>query len=160
MKGRNAALRNVLGEWQVSSIFAASSGQPLTITQSSSLQVTRPDYIGGDTTFSNSRQTLQYLNRAAFNLVPISPASGASIRPGNAGNGAIRGPSLFNVDFSLGKNFAITEQLRFQLRADSFDFFNHTNFSGLSTSLNSPTFGRFTSTRGARVVQLSARLRF
>jgi len=53
-----------------------------------------------------------------------------------------------------------SERLKFQLRADSFNFFNHTNFTGLSTSLNSPTFGRFTSTRGARVAQLSARLRF
>jgi hypothetical protein len=136
------------------------SGQPLLITQSSSLQVTRPDYVGGNAVLSNSRGTLQYLNRGAFALVPISPVSGATIRPGNIGNGAVRGPNLVNVDFSLSKNVAINERLQFQLRADSFDFFNHTNFTGLSTSLNSPTFGRFTSTRGARVAQLSARLRF
>jgi outer membrane receptor protein involved in Fe transport len=160
LTGRNAVLRAALGGWEVSSILAAMSGQPLLITQSSSLQVSRPDYIGGNALFSNSRQTLQYLNRAAFALVPISSVSGATIRPGNVGNGAVRGPGLVNVDFSLGKNIPVTEQLKLQIRADSFDFFNHTNFTGLSTSLNSPTFGRFTSTRGARVVQLSARLRF
>ena len=150
----------IAGGWQLSGMLTALSGQPLTIGQSSSLQVNRSDYLGGDTTLSNSRETLQYLNRAAFALVPISPVSGASIRPGNIGNGAIRGPGLQNVDFSLAKNVAITERLKFQLRADSFDFLNHTNFTGMSTSLNSATFGRFTSTRGARLVQLNARLSF
>ena len=160
LTGRRPLLRHALGGWEASSIFSAMSGQPLLITQSSSLQVSRPDYIGGNAILSDNRGTLQYLNRAAFALVQISPVSGATIRPGSAGNGEVRGPGLLNVDFSLAKNVEIGERLRFQLRADSFDFFNHTNFTGLSTSLNSPTFGRFTSTRGARVVQMSARLRF
>src|SRR5262249_35215312 len=157
---RGALLRHLAGEWQLSGIYTAMSGQPLLITQTSSLQVTRPDYVGGSAILDASRSTLQYLNRAAFALVPISPLSGATIRPGNVGNGAVRGPGLQNLDFSLSKNFLVTERMKLQLRADSFDFFNHTNFTGLSTSLNSPTFGRFTATRGARVVQLNARLSF
>jgi hypothetical protein len=160
LAGRHALMRQSLGGWQVSTIFIALTGQPLLITQTSSLQVTRPDYIGGNAILSDSRKTLQYLNKTAFALVPVSPASGATIRPGNAGNGAVRGPGLWNLDLSLGKNFPLTERMKLQFRADSFDFFNHTNFTGLSTSLNSPTFGRFTSTRGARVVQLNARLSF
>ena len=160
LAGQHALVRQSLGGWQVSTIFTALTGQPLLITQTSSLQVTRPDYIGGNAILSNSRKTLQYLNKTAFALVPVSPASGATIRPGNAGNGAVRGPGLWNLDLSLGKNFPLTERMKLQFRADSFDFFNHTNFTGLSTSLNSPTFGRFTSTRGARVVQLNARLSF
>ena len=86
--------------------------------------------MGGAAILSGSRDTLQYLNRAAFALVPISPVSGATIRPGNVGNGAVRGPGLQNLDFSLAKNVAITERLKLQLRADSFDFLNHTNFTG------------------------------
>ena len=160
LRGQSALLRHVAGGWQMSGMFTALSGLPLLITQSSSLQVTRPDYLGGAAILDNSRGTLQYLNRAAFALVPISAVSGATIRPGNVGNGAVRGPGLLNVDFSLAKNVSITEKVKLQLRADSFDFLNHTNFTGLSTSLNSPTFGRFTSTRGARLVQLNARLSF
>src|SRR5262249_59252960 len=110
--------------------------------------------------FSNYRATLQYLNRASFQPVPIVAASGATARPGNVGNNAIRGPGLWNVDFSLGKNFRIREQRQLQLRFDSFNFFNHTNFIRLATNINSPTFGKFTSTRGARLIQLNARLSF
>ncbi len=160
LSGRSLYVRQALGGWQASTIFTASSGGPLLITESSSLQVSRPDYIGGNAILSDSRGTLQYLNKNSFAPVPISPVSGATIRPGSAGNGEVRGPGLWNVNASLGKNFAITERMRLQIRADSFNFFNHTNFSGLSTSINSPTFGRFTSTLGARVVQLNAHLIF
>ncbi len=38
--------------------------------------------------------------------------------------------------------------------------FNHTNLSGLQTNITSGNFGRFTSTRGARVIQLNLRLSF
>jgi hypothetical protein len=116
--------------------------------------------VGGNAILDNNRSTLQYLNRAAFALVPIAAASGATIRPGNAGNGAVRGPGMWNMDLSVGKTFSLAERARLQIRADSFDSLNHTNFTGLSTSLNSPTFGRFTATRGARVIQLNARLSF
>ena len=160
LTAQNAFLRQAVGGWQVSSIFTATSGPPLLITQSSSLQVSRPDYIGGSPVLPDSEATLQYLNKSAFALVPIGAASGATIRPGNVGNGAVRGPGLWNIDFSAGKNFVITERMRLQLRADSFNFFNHTNPSGISTSLNSPTFGRYTSTLGARVIQLNAHLVF
>ena len=160
LTAQNAFLRQTVGGWQVSSIFTATSGQPLLITQSSSLQVSRPDYIGGNPVLPDSKATLQYLNKAAFALVPIGSASGATIRPGNVGNGAVRGPGLWKIDFSVGKNFAITEQMRLQIRADSFNFFKHTNPSGISTSLNSPTFGRYTSTLGARVIQLNAHVIF
>lgn len=153
-------LRLTLGGWQVSSLLRASSGEPLQITESSSLQGSRPDYIGGNPVLDNSRATLQYLNPASFARVPIIAASGATARPGNAGNNSFRAPGLWNVDFSLGKNFYIREQRQLQFRVDSFNFFNHTNFIGLSANINSPTFGRFTSTRGARIIQLNARLTF
>ena len=103
---------------------------------------------------------MQYLNPAAFARVPIGPLSGATLRPGNIGQGAIRGPGNLRFDLSLGKNFAITEKMRLQVRADGFNAFNHANFIGLSTAVDNPRFGKFTSTRGARVVQFSTRLTF
>ncbi|HEY8459124.1 MAG TPA: hypothetical protein VIM99_02020 [Blastocatellia bacterium] len=37
---------------------------------------------------------------------------------------------------------------------------NHASFNGISTSINAANFGRFTSTRGARLAQFNARLTF
>lgn len=159
-----AAARRLLGAvvngWQVSGIALAASGEPLIITQASSLAHSRPDYIGGQAVLGNWRQTLQYLDQGVFRRVPLVPASGATIRPGNIGQGAIRGPGNVRLDLSLGKNFSMNERFRFQLRADAFNAMNRTNFVGLTTAVDNPRFGKFTSTRGARVIQLSARLNF
>jgi hypothetical protein len=156
----NAApvLRQVLGGWQVSGVFTAQTGDAVSVGQGSAIADSRADYIGGPTTLDNYRETLRYLNRAAFAQVPVSPVSGATIRPGNIGIGALRAPGLWNIDLSLAKEFAIRERVRFQFRADSFNAFNHTNLSGLNTSIVSPFFGDLRSTRGARVIQLNARL--
>jgi len=64
------------------------------------------------------------------------------------------------VDFSLAKNFTIRENMRLQIRTDLFNALNHTNLSGLRTSINDAFFGQLLSTTGARIVQLNARLTF
>jgi outer membrane receptor protein involved in Fe transport len=153
-------LSQILGTWQVSGILRANTGLPITVTQSSSTPNQRGQYIGGDVILSGYRDTLQYLNRAAFQLIPVSQASGAPIRPGNAGPGEWRAPGMWNLDFSLAKNFSVREKVRLQVRTDMFNSLNHTNLTGLRTSVNDPFFGKLLSTRGARVIQLNARLTF
>jgi hypothetical protein len=157
---RNPIARALIAGWQMSGIFTARTGTPLLITQGCSITHCRPDYIGGSPTHSDARQTLRYLNRAAFAPVPIIAASGATARPGNVGNGAVRLPGIWNFDFSAGKNFSLTESLRLQIRGDMFNALNHTNFSSVTTDINSANFGRFTNTMGARAIQLNARLSF
>jgi Carboxypeptidase regulatory-like domain/TonB-dependent Receptor Plug Domain/TonB dependent receptor len=157
--GRTVA-RSLAGGWQISGIFTARTGTPLLITQGCSITHCRPDYAGGSPITPDYRKTLQYLNRGAFAPVPVIAASGATARPGNLGNGAARLPGMWNLDFSAGKNFPLTEQLRLQIRGDMFNIFNHTNFSSITTDINSVNFGRFTNTLGARVIQLNARLSF
>jgi outer membrane receptor protein involved in Fe transport len=153
----------VLGGWQVSGIFRANTGLPVTITQSSSIPGQRAEFVGGgQVKFEDYRDTLQYLNPAVFQLIPVSSASGAPIRPGNVGRGSIREPGLWNLDFSLAKAFPIPirEAMRLQIRADMFNALNNTNLSGLRTSRNDAFFGRLLSTRGARVIQMGAVLNF
>jgi len=144
--------------WQISSIFTAATGQPIVITQPSSWAGSRPDYVGGAALLQGYRETLQYLNRAVFAPVRVITASAATERPGTIGRNPLRGPGFWNVDVSLAKNFHLTERLRLQVRGDFFNALNHTNLSGLSTSINAANFGRLTSTRGARVAQLNTRL--
>src|SRR5579884_182564 len=154
----SGVLRQVLGGWQTSGIITASTGNPLLITWGNIENTSRPDYVGGNPINANYRQTLQYLNKAAFAAVPVSQASGLPIRPGNLGHGAVYGPGFWNVDLSLGKNFRPTEKIQLQVRMDAFNALNHTSLSGFSTDITSSSFGRFTNTRGARVAQLNARL--
>lgn len=114
---------------------------------------------GADAYFSNYTSTLQYANPSAFAQVPIAKASGAQITPGNLSRDFLRQPGSWNVDFSAAKNVALTERLHFQLRADFFNGFNHTNLGGLVSGINKSSFGRLISAT-ARTIQLGARLTF
>jgi carboxypeptidase family protein/TonB-dependent receptor-like protein len=160
LSGQNALLRQTLGGWQATGIITATSGLPILVTQSSSTPNQRGEYVGGPAILSNYRSTLQYLNPAAFQLIPVSSASGAPIHPGNAGPGEWRAPGMWNLDFSVAKNFSLLENVKLQMRGDMFNAFNHTNLSGLRTSVNDPRFGQLLSTRGARVIQVNARITF
>jgi hypothetical protein len=160
LNGATPIVQHVLGAWELTGIFTAMTGEPLLITQGPVRETSRPDYVGGQAIQSDYADTLQYLNPAAFGRLPVSPASGRTIRPGNVGSGAIRGPGRWNIDFSLGKNFYLTESAKLQVRMDAFNAFNHTNLSSFPTDLTNSRFGKFTSTRGARVIQLNARFSF
>jgi len=153
----NAAVRHVLGGWQFSGVFTARSGGALIITQSG--LTSRPDYVGGSPVNPNWRNDFIYLNRSAFARVPLGPG-GNPIRPGNLGVGAVRGPAFWGTDFGIGKNFALTERMRLNIRADAFNSLNYTPLSGVTTGVNSATFGLLTGHAGARQVQLNGRITF
>jgi len=155
----NAAARHLLGGWQVSGILLARTGIPVQLSQTgTALQVARPDYVGGQVYLDDYRKTLKYLNPAAFVLLPLNNVSRAPVRPGNVGNNAIREPGAWNLNFGLAKEFSLTERARLRVGTDVFNFFNHTNLSGLVTNRNNVFFGELQGTGGARQIQLNARL--
>jgi len=88
----------------------------------------------------------------------------------------IEGPGYHRLDFSLFKNFQLTERFRMEFRSEFFNIFNHPNFnypgfggngvvavSG-STNFNNSTFGEIGSTRdapyGSREIQFALKLYF
>jgi len=160
--GLGGVARQALHGWTVSGILRANTGQALDITEScAGVIACRVDFVGGDTTNEDYRDTLQFLNPAAFQQVPLGEASGIAIRPGNIGAGAVRGPGFVGVDLSVVKRFDITERQGIRVRADFLNAFNRVNFDGLSTNINSNRFGRVTSlATPARIIQLSLRYSF
>jgi hypothetical protein len=61
----------------------------------------------------------------------------------------------------LARDFAISEQMRFQFRGEFFNALNHTNLGTPDRFVNTPQFGTITeATTPGRQVQLSARLSF
>jgi len=159
LTGMTPVVRHAIGGWQVSTIFNTQSGSPINLFHPTGIGGTRPDYLGGEAIFGNYRDTLVYINRAAFAPVPENNL-GNAIRLGNVGRNSMRGPGRVNADVSFGKNFTVKERYRFQLRTDLFNALNHTNYGNPDTNTESLNFGRINSTAGAREIQLNARFVF
>lgn len=79
---------------------------------------------------------------------------------GNQGRNNFHGPGLNNFDFALFKDTKLTESTRIELRFEFFNFFNHTQFNTPTANINSTNFGRVTTARDPRFVQLAAKVYF
>jgi hypothetical protein len=86
------------------------------------------------------------------------PRFAGQYRNGNERRGTVYGPGLWRVDLSAFKSFKLTERVKTQSRLETFNIFNHTNYDGVNTSMNSKLFGQVTSTRDPRIVQLALKL--
>jgi hypothetical protein len=171
MKTRKDILGQAVGGWQISGVANFDGGLPVAISDSTlgtdpggigvfgTNNVTvRPDQICNAN--DNAPHTLaQWFNTSCFGDVPKG-----QVRPGNSTRYPIRGPGFQRWDVSVFKNFAISERIRLQFRAESFNVFNHTNFQGVAATLGTTTgasaFGRITSTRDPRIIQLGLKLYF
>jgi outer membrane receptor protein involved in Fe transport len=164
--GQGRLVRGVLGDWQISGIFTARTGQVLTITQPSGIPSSRPDVVPGvDMVIENWKDTCSstgcnYLNPAAFALVPVSTATNATLRPGTYMVGDARGPALWNLNATMAKNFALAEGRKLQVRIDAFGALNKKNWSDPSSAINASDFGRIRGAGGSRAIQVGARLTF
>jgi hypothetical protein len=61
----------------------------------------------------------------------------------------LRGPGFQNWDISLIKRFALRERLDLEFRAESFNTFNHTNFTSINTSVAFDASGNLTAGFGS-----------
>jgi hypothetical protein len=156
--GNATGVKNaVVGGWQVNGIYTWQRGFPITITAADlgglndTFGTNRADLVGDPSV--DTRTVDRWFNTSAF----AQPAAGAL---GNLDRNTERGPGLNNVDLAIFKNFALTHGMRVQFRFESFNFFNHTQFSGVSANLASSNFGVVTSARPARINQLGLKFLF
>ena len=79
---------------------------------------------------------------------------------GNGGVGNILGPGFEKIDLGLMKNFRFSESINLQMRAEAFNVFNHTNFTGIDNGLGDGNFGQATGTHEPRIMQFSGKFYF
>ena len=97
----------------------------------------------------------RYLNASAFSQ-PAPFTFGDALR--KLSN--VRGPGNHDNEFLLFKNFAITEKVNVQFRAESFNVANHTNLGLPVADLNSPSFGQILSAGSPRLMQFALKLTY
>ena len=79
---------------------------------------------------------------------------------GDLSHNALRGPGRDNWNLSLFKTFAFGETSGFQLKVETFNTFNHTQFHNVANDIGSGNFGQFTNAYPARIMQLSGKIYF
>lgn len=167
-KDQRGFVGKVLGGWQVQGIGTYQTGIPFTVTTSSfdpaglgfiSALVAggRPNLLCDPNRGAQHTQQ-SWFDTTCFSRNPLSTTTDYIPNVvGTAPRGIVEGPSTRRVDFTVSKNFRFNESMRLQLRAETFNVFNTTNFSSLSTNVTSTTFGRAISARDPRQIQLGAK---
>jgi len=154
MKG---VMDGVFGGWNVSGITELSTGSPRTIqtgdNTGSALGVQLPNRLADCDVKAAARDRFQWFNTSCF----VNPAFGYF---GNSTRGVMTDPGINNWNISLSKSLALTEGSRLEIRFETYNTFNHTQLGGASTNLTSSTYGRITSTREPRQIQIALRYVF
>jgi hypothetical protein len=91
---------------------------------------------------------------------PCAFAAPRGLTFGDAGRNILRNPRVTNFDMSLAKNFKFNETTGFQFRAEAFNVFNHTEWSGVSNDFTSTDFLHPNGAHRARTLQLGLKFLF
>ncbi len=184
-KTMGALPKAVLSGWQISGVTAFQSGTPFGIGYSIT-GVSQQNITGSST--EGARVGLLG-NPSAGSSGPYSRLNAAMVAPPAVGSiglesgvNYLTGPGINNWDMSLQKQFSIKERARIQFRVDAFNVFNHTQFSGVNSTINyasltnpTPTnlylkadgtvnningFGTVNGARNPRILQTVIRIQF
>jgi hypothetical protein len=94
-----------------------------------------------------------WFNTAAF----VAPATGTY---GNASRNSIELPGTVAVSGSLSRTISLGETRSIELRLNANNALNTVQYAGVSTQINSPTFGQVTSVTPMRSFSYRAQFRF
>ena len=177
----------VVSGWQFTGISTFQTGQPFSVTYAASgttgLVSGRADRVPGVALYPANKTKAQWFNTAAFQVPQCYNANGtgpctgpgAIYTPGgpttyalygNSSYDLLRGPRFQDWDLNLEKNTTFHERYKLQLRADSFNIFNHPNFGTPNAAINNKSsFGTVTSiastpTYEQRTVEFAAKFSF
>ena len=150
-------LNEILGGWQLSAVVARQAGSPLSF---------------GDTIFTGDIQNIalpkaersvdRWFNvDAGFNRISSQQRGTFAIRTAPLRFSGVRSDGQASWDFALLKNFRVRERLTAQIRAETYNAWNHANFALPNTNTVNSSFGRITNTAGdARNWQFALRVTF
>ncbi|HEY3837389.1 MAG TPA: carboxypeptidase regulatory-like domain-containing protein, partial [Bryobacteraceae bacterium] len=158
--GWNRFVDTILGGWQANGILTLASGVPLVFATAANTSYTfgggqHPNIVGNPV-LSSGQSIYQWFNTTAF-------AQPANFTSGNLARtfAMVRADKAKNLDFSLFKNFALTERFKLQFRAEAFNLTNTPVFGAPGATINGVNFGVITGQSNVpRNIQLALKLLF
>ena len=177
--------RAILNGWQWSAKWFWRSGLPFSVTDNNTA-------LGNSTSTVLATPLGQGWGSSKCGAATAAPNGGACINSNvylNSGAASFSnftywspatrnqlfGPSFFDVDMNIYRNFSLKERMHLGVGVQAFNVFNHPNFANPDSGLGDATFGQVTAMQNAptspygtflgfdssaRVVQLSGKLTF
>jgi hypothetical protein len=165
-------LHTALGGWQLAGTFVDQTGEPVAsgfggVNDTIGLG-------GGYTNRANIVSKIVYHHKVNdwFSnpgtdggpdpQAPPTPgyAGGPNLGFGDGRRDTFVGPGRVNFTTSLYKSFAVTERAHFELRVETYNTFNHTEFSGFGSTTGGGNYGVATSTYDPRVMEVAGKFVF
>ncbi len=145
-------LGKIVGGWQLSGIFIAQSGQPLTIGGNGTLLNTPGNSAfanlnGSNTVLGGLGPGKLYFDPSVYSL-PVAGVQGNMKR-----NSGPEGPGFWQLDMSLFKRFSVGGSRFAEFRIDAFNATNSVRWGNPSTGYSvatGNTFGQITGTNGGQ----------
>jgi hypothetical protein len=141
----------LVGGWALSGSWTASSGLPFTPSYEDcgadeDVGVCRVTRVG-NASLSNPSANGWFVTTNKQQLTANGETIGPWERPqagtiGTVGRNSFVGPGFFDADITAAKDFAVTERIHAQFRADIFNVFNHANLAQPNTCVDCPTGGQ------------------
>jgi hypothetical protein len=168
--GGNAsrAMDMLLGNWQVTAINTATSGQPVNLTYSetaafdvSDLLAYRPNVSGNPVTPSGQRIKTATAISNFLNPNTVSIPTDVTHPYGNAGRNSLRDYTFNQLDLGVHKGFRLwNESSLLDIRGEAFNVLNHVNYQAPDSNRTDGAFGSITSAFPPRQLQIAAKLIF
>ena len=132
---RQGVMARLAGGWTLGGMFTHYSGTPFSITSSA----TSCNCPGNTQTANQVLPNVAIVGSGLggqpyFNPLAFTPVTTASF--GNADFDTLRGPGSTNLDLNLFRDFRITERMRAQIRAESFNISNSPHFSNPASNVS------------------------
>ena len=162
----------ILGGWELSGTVISQTGLPWAGNNA-------PGYGGSDTVGMGGNYTIrpdmiknvsypkkkvgnayQFVSGDAFKAPTAVWNGGSNLGFGNAGRDAVVGPGRLNFGTNLYKSFEITEQAHFELRAETFNTFNHTQFNAIRNNWSGGDFGQASGAQDPRTFEFGGKFVF
>jgi hypothetical protein len=166
----NGAYRTIAGGWGISGITVFQTGLPINVAYNGTDTIglgggtsNRPNLTGK---ISYPKTQAAWFNGATAGVYtdPVAPWFGGPNQGwGAAGKDNVRGPGLNNFNLTLMKNIALTGKDNgpgIELRFESFNTFNKTQFSGVDANNHDGNFGQVTSIFLPRNLEFSGKFHF
>jgi hypothetical protein len=156
-------LKSIAGGWQIAGTVVKQTGVPQHVSLNASYDpvglgggyTNHPNITaGGKLHYPKTASQWFDTSRIDNNITPVW-AGGTNLGFGNWGKDVLVLPGRFNMTTSLYKTFQIYKEANFQIKIESFNTLNHTEWKGVDA-----TSGKINDTQDPRNLQLAGKFTF